>query len=189
MSTYYKYVETEVGVPNSFHKDIVVGGKDITIEFKWPAYIEEELHNIDLAAYARMTSQGLDDGRQTYDYYEYWNDVAEYLTTHTPEEWLADTSQAHPVVALDKTGDDLNTWVNEQLDFCSSCFDMYSFYTELLVWDISIKHNGYEITTAGVLGGWTEFPDGTFAFRFASDSKENIGRDDLPYMKIYFEVY
>lgn len=189
MSSYYRYTETELNVPDKFQRSVSVGGMSISIEFVWPAYIEEEVKNIDLAAYARMTSQGLDDGRQIYDYFEYWNSVAVYLTTHTSEEWIADTTQAKPVVLYSIPDADKDAWIEEQLDFYISCMDMLSFYNELLVWEVRISYRGYTLSNAANLGGWINFPDGSFSFRFASNDKEAIGRNDLPYLNIFFEVY
>ena len=189
MSSYYRYTETDKNLPDSFHKSVSVGGRTLTLEFKWPSYIEQEVKNIDIAAYNRMTSQGLDDGTQIYDYYDYWNDVALYLTTHTSEEWIADTTKPKPFVLYSIPDADKDKWIEDQLDFYISCMDMLSFYNELLVWEVKINYRGYEISDAVNLGGWTEFPDGSFAFKFASSVKENIGREDLPYLDIYFEVY
>ena len=189
MSKYYRYTETALNVPDSFHKSILVGRKNITIEFVWPSYIEEEIHNINLAAYSRMTSMGLDDGTQVYDYYDYWEDVSIYLNTHTVSQWIADTTKVKPVILLNLPSGDQEAWVAEQLDFFIGCLEMLDFYYELLVWEMRIQYGGYTLSVAGNLGGWTEFPDGTFAFKFASANKEHIGRNDLPYMNIYFEVY
>lgn len=189
MSKYYRYTETASEVPDKFQKTINVGGKNITVEFVWPTYIEGEVRNIELAAYAHMTGQGLDDGRQLYDYFAYWDDTSKYLTTHTAEQWIADVTKAHPVVALSKTGDALHDWLAEQISFYNDCLTMLSFYYELLVWEIKISYGGYTLSSAVNLGGWTEFPTGSFAFRFSSTSKEHIGRDDLPYLNVYFEVY
>ena len=158
MSKFYKYTETASTVPDSFQKAINVGGKNLTIEFIWPSYIEEEVYNINLAAYARMAGQGLDDGRQLYDYFDYWEDTVTYLTTHTAEQWINDTTKAHP-------------------------------YNELLVWEVRISYGGETLSSAVNLGGWTDFPDGSFSFRFSSASKEHIGRSDLPLLNIYFEVF
>lgn len=188
MSSYYRYIETDVNVPDSFQKSVSVGGMSITLEFIWPTYIEEEIHNIELAAYARMASQGLDDGRQDYDYFTYWNDVAVYLTTHTSEQWIADTTKAKPINLYMIPDADKDAWIEEQLDFYIGCMDMFAFYNELLVWEVRMSYRGYTVSNAVNLGGWTEFPDGSFSFRFASSSKEHIGRDDLPYLAIYFEV-
>ena len=189
MSKFYKYTETASTVPDSFQKAINVGGKNLTIEFIWPSYIEEEVYNINLAAYARMAGQGLDDGRQLYDYFDYWEDTVTYLTTHTAEQWINDTTKAHPVVALSKTGDDLTDWLNEQMSFYFGCLEMLDFYNELLVWEVRISYGGETLSSAVNLGGWTDFPDGSFSFRFSSASKEHIGRSDLPLLNIYFEVF
>ena len=189
MSRYYRYTETDKNLPDSFHKSVSVGGMTISVEFIWPTYIEEEIHNIELAVYARMTSMGLDDGRQIYDFFDYWNDVAVYLTTHTSEQWIADTTKAKPVNLYQVADADKDAWIEEQLDFYIDCMDMLSFYNELLVWEVRISYRGYTLSNAVNLGGWTEFPDGSFAFKFASSVKENIGREDLPYLDIYFEVY
>lgn len=189
MSKYYRYTETAAEVPDNFQKTINVGSKNVTVEFVWPTYIEEEIHNIELAAYARMTSQGLDDGIQIYDFFDYWEDTTNYLMTHTAEQWLTDPTKAHPVIALSKTGDDLNNWLVEQISFYNDCINMLSFYYELLIWEIKISYGGYTLSSAVNLGGWTEFPTGSFSFRLSSTSKEHIGRDDLPYLNMYFEVY
>lgn len=189
MSRFFRYTETDRNLPDSFNKTITVGGKTILFEFIWPSYIEEELHNIDLAVYSRMTGQGLDDGTQIYDYFTYWTDVAVYLTTHTSEEWIADSTKAKPVILMQLPEEQRDAWIEEQLAFYIDCLDMYNFYNELLVWEVRITYRGYTLSNAVNLGGWTEFPDGTFAFRFASDTKERIGREDLPYLNIFFEVY
>lgn len=189
MSNYYKYTMDRAEVPDDFIVTLGVGDKVLTLGFTWPSYIEEEVANINTAAETRMKSMGLEDGTQEYNFFNYWASVLAYLETHTIREWIDDATKVHPETLKQLSSPDDEDWVAEQVAFYLGCIEMLAFYNELLVWDIRVSSDKDTIHCAGNLGGWTQFPDETFAFRLASKSKTNIGRDDLPYMTIYFEVY
>ena len=185
---YYRYIEVEKDVPFDFHKNISVGPLNLDIEFSWPYYIEYELNELILMAYSRMVSQGLEDGTQSYDYFEYWADVADYMTDHTFAQYKSDTTKVKVTNMLLLPDNEQEAWLNEQLTFFAELMNMVDFYDELLVWNITISYNGEQISNAGNLGGWQQFPDGSFSYRLFSPVKDRIRYKDLPYMYFYFEV-
>lgn len=188
MSLYYRYTLTEGAYPDSFVKSVYFANIAVSVSYYWPFYIEEEINNINEALNTRMKSMGLEDGTQTYDYLTYWSGVKEYLTTHTVQQWVEDDTQVHPQNIIGKDLSFQEDFVDEELDFYDDAVTMLDFYNEMLVWSISITYNGMTINCPLQLGGWTEFPDGSFSFRFASKHKDKIGKNDLYLFDIHFEV-
>ena len=159
-------------------------GISLNISFRWDDTTQEQSDLFD--RYVSQLPQNDPLVKETYDReYDY---VQYYLNLEdlNLDEWL----DTNPVLSQSLIGKERviqKKKIRERIALCQSISILQLQYKEFLQWSVKIEDtNGNTYTSVLRLGGWNLNQSKNYAFRFTSDIKENIGKDDLQY--VTFEV-
>ena len=159
-------------------------GISLVISFKWDDTTQEQADLFD--KYVSQLSQNDPLIKETYDReYDY---VQYYLSLEDLDldEWL-DSNPTLPQSLVEKERVIQKKKIKERISLCQNISTLQLQYKELLQWSVKVEDtNGNIYTSVLRLGGWNLNQSENYAFRFVSNDKENIGKNDLQY--VIFEV-
>lgn len=159
-------------------------GISLNISFLWDDTTQEQSDLFD--RYVSQLPQNDPLVKETYDReYDY---VQYYLGLEdlNLDEWL-DLNPVLPQSLIGKEKVIQKKKIRERISLCQNISLLQLQYKESLCWSVKVEDtNGDVYTSLLRLGGWNLNQSENYAFRFVSDSKENIGKNDLQY--VTFEV-
>nr|DAQ07686.1 MAG TPA: hypothetical protein [Caudoviricetes sp.] len=159
-------------------------GISLSISFRWDDTTQEQSDLFD--KYVSQLSQNDPLIKETYDReYDY---VQYYLSLEDLDldKWL-DSNPVLPQSLIERERVIQKKKIKERISLCQNISALQLQYKESLQWSVKVEDtNGNTYTSVLRLGGWNLNQAENYAFRFVSDDKENIGKNDLQY--VTFEV-
>lgn len=188
-TTYTLDLSDIVDGTDSFTQTIQAGNLNLSCVFQWPTEIQEQYdaYLLRVTQAAQTDPIKLTNGsyNRDYDYVDYYASLANVSDLSA---WLA--AQTELPVSL--SGQSLSyqlALLQTRIDTCVDLQAIFVQFKEDLCWQVTITENT-DITIASViLGGWYRNQDSTYAFRFVSDGRTDIGKNDLTYVTMECEVY
>lgn len=159
-------------------------GISLSVSFLWDDTTQEQSDLFD--KYVAQLPQNDPLVKETYDReYDY---VQYYLNLEdlNLDEWL-DSNPILPLSLVEREKVIQKKKIRERIALCQNISTLRLQYKELLQWSVKVEDtNGDVYTSLLRLGGWNLNQSEDYAFRFVSDDKESIGKNDLQY--VTFEV-
>lgn len=175
---------TNAAYVESYTTRVTAGKESILFEFSYPTYLTEERSRLLRVVDSIMRASGLYDGTTSYDYLAYWERLEEYLSTHTVQEWLQDTSAPSPPSRIMLSSDPEKEYT-EMYGVVLNIRQRLAQIDTLLVWVFRATRGEEVITGVVRLSGEHTFSIGECSFSFGSDSSDTrVTYDGLPYVYV-----
>lgn len=185
----YSLADEEVS-ETDFTTIIAVGSLIFTCRFLWSIVSEEQYTELQQILINRAQTDPLTDGKdymdRTYDWLSYYKDL---ITLSEQEfiEWF-DVQQVLPSSWRGRTASSCYISVQEQKGDIEDLSFQNELYQESLVWQCEVHQGDDKVVTTVRPGGWIDYGTGK-AFRFVAPARDTIGKDDLQYVTMEFDIH
>lgn len=173
---------------NDFTVNIGVGNELYICRFLWSIVTQEQYNKLEETLAVRADTDPLTDGTtfdRTYD----WLTYLAPLITMTEEEFTEwyNTQTMLPQSWRNKPVHTIYINMMDEKDEVLELTDYRTLLQESLNWQVEIHHGDETLVTTVRLGGWVDYDTGK-AFRFVAPGYTVIGKDELQYVTMEFDI-
>ena len=173
---------------NDFTVNIGVGNELYICRFLWSIVTQEQYNKLEETLAIRADTDPLTDGTtfdRTYDWLTYLAPLIamteeEFTEWHNTQIMLPQSWRNKPVHTI---------YINmmDEKDEVLDLTDYRTLLQESLNWQVEIHHGDETLVTTVRLGGWVDYDTGK-AFRFVAPGYTAIGKDELQYVTMEFDI-